>query len=102
MADKKVALNITSAVAIGGKIIVPSSPDAKGILVEETLAKNLLHRGRAELATDNETDDDDDDKPLADMNVAELKTIANGLGIDGADGMKKAELIKAIEKAESE
>lgn len=69
MADKKIALNITSAVAIGGKIIVPSSDEAKGIMVDEPLAKNLLERGRAELATaegDDATADQGDGKSKAD------------------------------------
>lgn len=56
MADKKIALNITSAVVIGGNIIVPSSDEAKGIGVDEALAKNLLERGCAELASADGTD----------------------------------------------
>ncbi len=59
MAEKKIALNITSAVAIGGRIIVPSSDEATGVLVDESLAKNLLERGRAELATAGDGDGDD-------------------------------------------
>lgn len=47
MADKQVKIKITSAVAIGGEIKRPGSV----VTVAEEFAKNLLHRGRAELAT---------------------------------------------------
>ena len=53
---KKIELRLTSAVAIGGKIILPGKPDAKkpDCVVSETLAKNLLHRGKAELFGDQD------------------------------------------------
>lgn len=35
---------------------------------------------------------------LSDNTVPELKALAEGLGIDGFDGLKKAELIQAIEE----
>ncbi len=60
MANKKIALNITSTVAIGGEIITPSSRKAKKLMVDEELAKNLLERGKAELAT---VDTKGDSKP---------------------------------------
>ena len=47
MADKQVKIKITSAIAIGGKIKTPGTI----VTVSEDIAKNLLHRGRAELAT---------------------------------------------------
>ncbi len=47
MADKQVKLKITSAIAIGGDIKRPGTV----VTVAEDVAKNLLHRGRAELAT---------------------------------------------------
>ena len=103
---KKIAVNITAAVSIGGKIIAPSSPEAKGLELDEPLAKNLLHRGRAVLATaiaaPADDEDEDQDKPLEDMTVDELKKLAKTYSIEGADGMKKADLIAAIEKAEDE
>ena len=98
MPDKKIALNITSAVAIDGKIITPSSDEAKGVMVDESLAKNLLQRGRAELATAGGTDA----KPLAKMSVPELKAEAIALDVDGVSGMNKSQLIEAIEEALSE
>ena len=97
---KQVEVKITSAVSIGGKIIIPG----KTLDLDEPLAKNLLHRGKAELATADESDADGEggDKPLGKMTVAELKAEAKELGIEGADGMNKAKLIAAIEEADDE
>jgi hypothetical protein len=91
MADKNVKIKITSAVAIGGEIKRPGTV----VTVAEELAKNLLHRGRADLATG-------EGKPLSKMSADELKALAVTLEINGADGMKKAELIEYIELAQSE
>lgn len=96
MADKQVKIKITSAVGIRGEIKKPGTV----ITVAEDIAKNLLQRGRAELATKGT--DDDGDKDLSDFTVPELKARAAELEIDGADTMKKAELIDAIEAAEAE
>ena len=52
MADKQVKIKITSAVAIGGEIKRPGAV----VTVAEELAKNLLHRGRAEVATGDADD----------------------------------------------
>lgn len=52
MADKQVKIKITSAVAIGGEIKCPGAV----VTVAEELAKNLLHRGRAEVATGDADD----------------------------------------------
>ncbi|KPU84846.1 hypothetical protein JI58_01315 [Marinosulfonomonas sp. PRT-SC04] len=91
MADKQIKLKITSAIVIGGEIIVAGTT----VTVAEALAKNLMHRGRAELLTAS-------GKGGGEKSVAELKVIAEGLEIDGAANMKKAELIEAIEAAQSE
>lgn len=40
------------------------------------------------------------DLTLESLKVSELKEIAFGMGIEGADNMKKAELIEAIKAAE--
>lgn len=43
---------------------------------------------------------DSNDLALESLKVPELKEIAFGMGIEGADSMKKAELIEAIKAAE--
>lgn len=91
MADKQIKLKITSAIVIGGEIIVAG----KTVTVAEALAKNLMARGRAELLTAS-------GKSADEQSVAELKVIAEELEIDGAANMKKADLIDAIEAAQSE
>lgn len=91
MADKLVNLKITSAIAIGGEIKTAGTI----VNVPEELAKNLMHRGRAELATAA-------GDGLGDKTVPELKAIAEELEIDGAANMKKGALIKAIEVAQTE
>ncbi|WP_299144112.1 Rho termination factor N-terminal domain-containing protein [uncultured Tateyamaria sp.] len=88
---KQITLKITSAVSIGGKIIGPN----KTVTLDEPLAKNLLHRGRAVVFTI-----DEDEKPIGKMTAAELKAVAQGLNIEGADAMNKADLLEAIQKAE--
>lgn len=91
MAEKQVKLKITSAIAIGGEI----KPAGSVVTVPEGLAKNLMHRGRAELVTAA-------GDGLGDKTVAELKVIAEELEIDGAANMKKGTLIEAIEAAQTE
>lgn len=94
MAEKTAKVKITSAVAIAGKIKKP------GTVVEigEDLAKNLMGRGRAELATGKGTKADAEVE-LGKMKVADLKVIAAELEIDGYDGMNQAKLVAAIEEA---
>jgi hypothetical protein len=101
MADKKIALNITSAVAIGGKIITPASDAAKGLMVDEGLAKNLLQRGRAELATEEVSDkptEDQIDATLAEMSAEQLRAEAKKRGIKD-HAKKDVEALKAAIKA---
>lgn len=59
MAEKQLKLKITSAIAIGGEIKRAGTI----VTVAEDVAKNLLHRGRAELATaaDKGADEEGDD-----------------------------------------
>ncbi len=94
---KKVKVKITSAVSIDGKIITPGETPE----LDEAIAKNLFHRKKAELATD-ETAEGLDDIPLDEMTVPQLKVVAKTLNIEGFGGMNKAALIEAIEKAEDE
>ena len=59
---KQIKVKVTSAVAIDDKIITPG----KTLDVDEPLAKNLLQRGRAELATAPGDDVADDNGSKAD------------------------------------
>ena len=93
MASKEVKLKITSAIAVDGKIV----KRGETVVLAEAAAKNLLDRGRAELAEAS-----DDTSEFAKMKVKELKEYALELDIDGADGMNKAELVAAIEAALAE
>lgn len=87
MAEKLVKIKITSAIAIAGKIVTAG----KRVEVAESMAKNLMERGRAELATADKK-----------QSVDDLKAQAADLGIEGYANMKKAELIAAIEAVQSE
>jgi|GEM_PF-1457178 len=92
MAEKTVKVKITSAIAIAGKIKTPGTT----VEIGEDLAKNLIGRGRAELAKGKSAKAEGD---LGKMKVADLKDIAADLEIDGYDGMNQAKLIAAIEEA---
>lgn len=46
-----VDIKITSAVAIGGKVVKPGRGKASEVTVPKGLAQNLLQRGKAELLT---------------------------------------------------
>lgn len=96
MAGNQIKLIITSAIAIGGQIKTPGTE----VTVDEDLAKNLMHRGRAELATDG--GQAKADKPLAEQTVPQLKALAATFDIEGAANMNKADLVAAIDEAQSE
>jgi thiamine pyrophosphate-dependent acetolactate synthase large subunit-like protein len=97
MSKKTVSLKCTSAFMVKGEMIT------KGKIVHgvpESDALNLIRRGKAVKV---ESEDDGAEAPaLKDLNVAELRDTAEAYGIEGAANMKKADLIEAIEKAESE
>lgn len=102
---KKIALELTSAVVIGGKI-KPRGPDP--VFVDAKLAKNLLQRGKANLHGSHVapmvgTVDGEETEvaPLEEHTVPELKEIAAEYEIDGAASMNKAQLIEAIQAAEA-
>lgn len=95
---KTVTLKLASAIAIDGDVV------KRGSLVEvdEALAINLLNRGKAELATD-EDGVDDDDADLSKLNKAQLVELAAELGvITVGDGNTKAEIVAAIEAAKAD
>jgi hypothetical protein len=95
MVKKVLILKCTSSFVAGGKIITPG-----GIVpgVPEQEAKGLIRRGKAVQVDSDERADSD----LSELNVAELKTLAAEYDIDGADSMKKAQLVAAIEKSEAQ
>lgn len=98
--NKTIFLILTSAIAIEGGICRAGEL----IEVDEREARNLLHRGKARLATaeDGAPVDDEDDAPdLSRLNKAHLVELAESKGIEPGD-MTKAELVKAIEAAEQE
>lgn len=100
---KSYVLKLTSAVAIDGQI------SRAGSLVEvsEPEAKNLLHRGKAVLATAEDGveqhEDEDQGEDLSKLNKADLLALAKERGVEVSDGMTKPQIIDAIEaKKEAE
>lgn len=100
--SKMVWVKIVSAVVIGGAIVAPGKGKDSCREVDEAFAKSLMNRGKADLATEEDMQDDDQPKALEEMTVPELKTRAKELEIEGADSLKKADLIAAIKDAEDE
>ncbi len=94
MSSEKFPLLITSAVVIAGNIV------KSGTLIEldKRAAEDLLRRGRAELANDGNTAQDDD-IDLSALTNSQLQEVASGLGLSLPSNAKKDELIKAIEAA---
>lgn len=107
MAKKRTyEISITSAVVLGGEIVTAG----RTVAVDGKTARNLLHRGKAELAAGHEDDvadaggaaDQGTDAPLSGHTVAELREFVAEMGIKGAASMRKAELIDAIKAADEE
>lgn len=97
--QKRLNLRCTSAFMAGGKMILPRQIISD---VPEADARALVRRGKAKVIEDSIAGDDDaGDKALAGMTVDELKEVAAELEIEGVGGMKKAELVAAIEAAEA-
>ena len=91
----EVAVIITAAVVLEGKIVSPSKTP---VLVPEALAQNLMHRNRATLVPVSD-DASDDELDLEGMNLTQLKNEARELEVKGFSGMDKAQLIEAITEA---
>lgn len=93
---KSYFLKLTSAVAIDGDIV------RAGALIEvsEAEAKNLLHRGKAVLATAEDGveqhEDENDGEDLSKWNKTALLEYAKAQGVEVSDGMTKAQIIEAI------
>lgn len=94
---KSYVLKLTSAVAIDGAIM-----RAGGLVeVSEAEAKNLLHRGKAVLATIedgvDQQEDEDQGEDLSKLNKADALALAKERGVEVPDGMTKAQIIEAIQ-----
>lgn len=95
---KTVDIKCTSAFMAAGKMITPGKT-VRG--VPEAEAKSLARRGKATMVAAGADADDAQAPALNELSVDELKTTAKEYEIEGADKMKKAELIAAIEAAEA-
>lgn len=103
--NKSIFLVLTSAIAIDGAIARAGSL----VEVSELEAKNLLHRGKARLATAedgapaDESADSESDKPdLSRMNKAQLLEFCAANQIEVNDSMTKAQILAAVEEATQE
>lgn len=95
---KSFVLKLTSAIAVDGEVVA-----AGGLVeVDEPTAKNLLHRGKAVLATAEDGVDDDDDTDLSKLKKPQLVELADSLGIEGAADMKVDDLRAAIAAKQAE
>ena len=97
---KTVDIECTSAFMAAGKMITPKKV-VRDVPASE--AQSLVRRGKAKIIKASiDADSDDVEVPeLNDLTVEELKATAKEYEIEGADKMKKAELIAAIEAAEA-
>src|SRR5690554_2462625 len=95
---KTVTIKCSSAFVAGGKVITKGQ-EVAGVPERDALA--LVRRGKAVIVSDDAAGADDHDDLQA-MKVDDLKTLARSYEIEGAEGMKKAELVEAIEAAVGE
>ena len=97
--SKNYILKLTSAVAFGGVI----SKAGELVEVTEAEAKNLLHRGKAVLATAEDgveqSGEDDGGEDLSKFTKEKLLEIAKNRGVEIASGANKAHIIEAITAA---
>jgi len=97
---KTVDLECTSAFMVKGKMITPKKI-VRGVPAAD--ADNLVRRGKAKIVAAGPVEGDEAEVPdLNDLTVDELKDTAKEYEIEGAEKMKKAELIAAIEAAEDQ
>lgn len=96
---KTVDIECASAFMAGGKMITPGKL-VRGVPVDE--AKNLERRGKAKIMAAGPDDSEAEAPSLQELSVEELKATAREHAVAGAEKMKKAELIAAIEAVEAE
>lgn len=91
--SNSIVLKLTSAIVVDGEVM------KKGSLIEvsEAEAKNLLHRGKAELHDVQPVGEEID---ITKLNKDQLIDLAEQHEIEGANKMTKAQLIEAINSAE--
>lgn len=91
MSDNKESIVLVMPARIEGKLV---PVNGEPISVSSTIAEQLREAGAVKQQEQKQ-------RSLSDLKVDELKAIASAKGIEGADGMKKAELVEAIEKLEA-
>lgn len=96
--SKSFVLKLSSAIALDGDVVRAGSL----VEVDEPTAKNLLHRGKATLATAEDGADDEDGVDLSKLNKAQLLEHAAANGVEADDSLTKAQIIAAIEAKQAE
>jgi|GEM_PF-2074224 len=91
MSDSKESIVLAMPARINGKLVAVTG---EPVSVTSTIAEQLREAGAVKQQEHKQ-------RSLSDLKVDELKTIAAAKGIEGADGMKKADLVKAIEELEA-
>ncbi len=91
MSEKNESIVLALPARIDGKLVKATD---KPINVSVEIAEQLRAAGAVK-------EQEQKERSLNDLKVDELKTIAAAKGVEGADGMKKAELVEAIEKLEA-
>ncbi|NWO06862.1 MAG: Rho termination factor N-terminal domain-containing protein [Alteromonadaceae bacterium] len=91
MSEKNESIVLALPARIDGKLVKVTD---KPIHVSVEIAEQLRAAGAVK-------EQEQKERSLNDLKVDELKTIAAAKGVEGADGMKKAELVEAIEKLEA-
>lgn len=81
-----------------GQIVQPGTE----IEVSDEQAERLKEKNKAvgideKIDAEKGFESDSTEKPIGDMNVAELRGIAQGYGIEGYSDMKKADLVNAVQ-----
>lgn len=108
---KQIYLKLTSAIGIAGELKRRDSI----VLVDQALAANLMHRGKAALPTaaeleaagikldaapaGNDDDSKTDAKPSEGLSTAQLKEALTAKGINIPEGAKKADLAALLDAA---
>lgn len=91
MSDSKENIVLAMPARINGELVpVTGQP----VSVSATIAEQLRAAGAVKQHEQNQ-------RTLSDLKVDELKNIATAKGVEGAEGMKKADLVKAIEALEA-